>query len=117
MSECPKCHQTVDAQALECPYCRTALKAYGHPGMKLYRATGSDPLCLSCWYHADDTCNFPKRPDAMDCTLYRDRAQPLTAATPGYAPGFQLKAWLSRNLVWVAVVGLILLSLLIALVR
>jgi len=117
MPECSKCHQAVDSQALECPYCRTALKAYGHPGMKLYRATGDEPLCLTCVYHEDDSCNFPKRPYAMDCTLYRDRSQPLVTTTPGYSPSFQLKTWFSRNLVWVVVIGLILLSLLIAVMR
>lgn len=114
MPECPKCHQLVDSQALECPYCRTALKAYGHPGMKLYRATGEEPLCLTCVYHEDDTCNFPKRPLAMDCTLYRDRHQLLESAAPGYTPSFQLKTWLSRYAAWLVMIGLILLSLWVA---
>ncbi len=117
MPDCPKCHQPVDSQALECPYCRTLLKAHGHPGMKLYRATDGEPLCTTCAYHEDDTCNFPKRPYAMDCTLYRDRTQPITVPTSGYAPNVQLKIWLSRNLVWLILLGLVLLSLLIALVR
>lgn len=117
MPECPKCHQTVDSQALECPYCRTLLKAHGHPGMKLYRATGDEPLCLTCVYHDDDSCNFPKRPYAMDCTLYRDRAQLVMPPAPGYTPAFQLKTWLSRNLVWLVLIGLVLISLLVAFVR
>jgi len=29
---CSRCHQSVDAQAVSCPY-RTPLKAYGHPGI------------------------------------------------------------------------------------
>lgn len=114
MPECPKCHQVVESQAVECPYCRTALKAHGHPGMPLYRATGKEPLCLTCAYHEDDSCNFPKRPFAMDCTLYRDRNQPLVASAPGYSTSFQIRTWLSRNLVWFVVIGLILISLLIA---
>lgn len=117
MPDCPKCHQAVDSQALECPYCRTPLKAYGHPGMNLYRATGGEPLCLTCTYHEDDSCNYPKRPYAMDCTLYHDRTQPLVAESPGYSPSFRLKTWLSRNLVWFFLIGLILISLLVALIR
>lgn len=117
MADCPKCHQVVDSQALECPYCRTPLKAYGHPGMKLYRATGAEPLCLTCVYHADDSCNFPKRPDAWDCTLYRDRTQPLATHTPGYSSSFRLKTWLSRNVGLLALFGLIVISLLIVLMR
>ncbi|MEA5513598.1 zinc ribbon domain-containing protein, partial [Nodularia sp. UHCC 0506] len=69
---CPTCHQLVDNQAITCPYCRTTLKAYGHPGIPLHRATGKEFLCDSCTYHADDTCNFPQRPYAKDCTLYEN---------------------------------------------
>ncbi len=115
MPDCPKCHQAVDTQALECPYCRTPLKAHGHPGMTLYQATGKEPLCLTCVYHEDDTCTFPKRPFAMDCTLYCDRTQSSTPATPGYSSSFQLRLWFKRNLTWIILVGLILLSLIIAL--
>jgi hypothetical protein len=114
MPDCPKCHQPVDSQAIECPFCRMPLKAYGHPGMTLHRATGRDPLCLTCAYHADDTCNFPKRPYAMDCTLYTDRAQPISPP-PGYSPAFRLNVWVKRNLPWLLLAGLVLISLLIAL--
>jgi hypothetical protein len=69
---CPHCHQLVDSQAISCPYCRTTLKAYGHPGIPLHRATGDGYLCDTCTYHADDTCNFPQRPYAKDCTLYQN---------------------------------------------
>lgn len=117
MPECPKCHQTVDSRALECPYCRTLLKAHGHPGMKLYRSQGNEPLCLTCIYHEDDSCNFPKRPDAMDCTLYSDRSQSRPPETPGYSPAFRLKTWVSRHGTWLALLGLLLVSLLVALVR
>lgn len=51
------------------------LKAYGHPGITLHRAVGDTPLCESCTYHADDTCNFPQRPLAQECTLYDDMNQ------------------------------------------
>ncbi len=117
MPECPKCHQTVESKAIACPYCRMPLKAHGHPGMTLYRATGDEPLCLTCVYDADDTCTFPKRPTAMDCTLYRDRTQPVTPIAASYTPSFRLKVWLKRNATWIALAGLILISLAIALVR
>lgn len=117
MLECPTCHQSVDSQALECPYCRTVLKAYGHPGMTLHRAVGSEPLCLTCTYHADDTCNFPKRPEAKDCTLYRDRTQPVAQPPISYPRSFQISAWFRRNLAWLVLVGLVLVSLFIALMR
>lgn len=115
MPDCPRCHQAVETQALECPYCRTPLKAYGHPGMTLYQATGKEPLCLTCLYHEDDTCTFPKRPFAMDCTLYCDRTRLSTPTTPGYSPGFQIQVWFKRNLTWIVLAGLILISLIIAL--
>lgn len=113
MPDCPKCHQFVDSQAIECPYCRTLLKAHGHPGMTLHRSTNGEPLCHSCVYHEDDTCTFPKRPYAMDCTLYRDRSAP-DAAKPTYSEGFRVKTWVSRNLVWIVLIGLIVISLLVA---
>ncbi len=75
MPNCPRCHQPVDAQAVTCPYCRTALKAYGHPGIPLHRAGGEESLCQSCAYHADDTCTFPQRPHARECTLYQNISQ------------------------------------------
>jgi hypothetical protein len=85
--------------------------------MKLFRSQGKEPLCVSCAYHEDDTCNFPKRPNAMDCTLYRDRAQPSQPLTSGYSRGCQIKTWFKRNTGLIALLGLILLSVAIALVR
>lgn len=116
MPVCPRCQQFVEAQVLTCPTCRLALKAHGHPGMDLFRAEGEDYLCLTCAYHEDDTCNFPQRPYARECTLYKNPAQ---AASIAYKPSrqFALKAWLRRNSTWLIVVGLILISLLIALGR
>ncbi|HEY9612728.1 hypothetical protein [Allocoleopsis sp.] len=75
MQNCPKCHQSVSSRAVTCPYCRTVLKAYGHPGITLHRAVGDTALCETCTYHADDTCNFPQRPDAQECTLYDNMNQ------------------------------------------
>lgn len=118
MPDCPRCHQLVEPQAITCPHCRTPLKAHGHPGMPLYRATGAEPLCLTCTYHADDTCTFPKRPEAMDCTLYNDhRKQTLIAAQSGYQSSDRLKTWVKRNGGLLALLGLVLLSLLLVLVR
>jgi hypothetical protein len=117
MPDCPKCHQAVETQALECPFCRTPLKAYGHPGMKLYRATGKEPLCATCLYDKDNSCTFPKRPLAMDCTLYCDRTQPATLTQPNYSNGFQLQLWVKRNLTWIILAALILVSLVIALLQ
>ena len=117
MAECPTCHQPVDAQALECPYCRTALKAYGHAGIPLHRAAGKAFLCDTCVYQADDSCNFAKRPYAKDCTLYRDRNSLVNATSSGYTTRFKLQTWFKRNFVWFVLAGLILLSLLIALAQ
>lgn len=75
MLNCPKCHQAISNQVVTCPHCGTILKAYGHPGITLHRAVGDTPLCESCTYHADDTCNFPQRPYALECTLYDDMNQ------------------------------------------
>lgn len=71
---------------------------------------------MSCVYHEDDTCTFPKRPYAMDCTLYRDRLTPKVAKS-GYASNFRLKTWISQNLVWIVLVGLIVVSFLVAILQ
>ncbi len=114
MRACPHCHQPVASQAIVCPHCRTALKAHGHPGMTLHRATGGEPLCLSCLYHADDSCTFPKRPTAMDCTLYRDR-QPQPVSPLRYSPSVQIKIWMARHSTGLLVLGLLVVSLLVVL--
>lgn len=114
---CPHCHQLVDSQAITCPYCRTTLKAYGHPGIPLHRATGDEYLCDSCTYHADETCNFPQRPYAKDCTLYENleasklrlqeqrRANSLSASFAN---------WVKRHQSLLLLAGLLLVCLLIA---
>ncbi|CDN11179.1 hypothetical protein RintRC_6346 [Richelia intracellularis] len=75
IATCPRCYQPVNSQDLNCPYCLTPLKAYGHPGIPLHRAQGEEYLCDSCTYHVDDSCNFPKYPYAQECTLYESFAQ------------------------------------------
>jgi hypothetical protein len=116
MSECPRCHQPVDVQAIACPHCRLPLKAFGHPGIPLHRADREDYLCPTCLYHADDTCNFPQRPYAKDCTLYVNQSQQLRQVTP-YKPKWTslARSWFSRNAVWLTVGMLLLISILIAL--
>ncbi|MGI0485272.1 zinc ribbon domain-containing protein [Pantanalinema rosaneae CENA516] len=117
MPECPRCHQAVKHQAVTCPYCRMPLKAHGHVGIPLHYATGDQPLCATCAYDEDDTCTLPKRPDARDCSLYCDRTQSSPNATPGYTTEFQIRTWLKRNLVWLALIGLIILSLVVTIMR
>lgn len=75
MSDCPTCHQPVPTQAIVCPHCQTTLKAFGHPGIPLYRPATDAYLCQSCVYEADDTCTFPQRPYARECTLYVSQPQ------------------------------------------
>ena len=116
MPECPRCRQAVDTRVINCPFCQAPLKAYGHPGIPLYRATGEASLCQTCVYDADNTCTFPQRPHARECTLYSDRTQPK-AAPAAYNRGFLVRGWLKRNLVWLVLVGLVLLSVAITFLR
>lgn len=116
MPSCPRCHQSISSQALSCPHCRIQLKAHGHPGIPLFRATGDEPLCATCLYHEDDSCNYPQRPYAQECTLYTDRTQPVQVSFPPRGAGFD-KFWFKRNLTWLALLGLVVISVLIALLR
>ncbi len=114
MIECPQCHQKVDSRAVSCPYCRATLKAYGHPGIPLHRATGEESLCTTCTYHQDDTCNFPQRPYAKECTLYQDFNTRLDVKnTP--TPQKQIQFWVKQNLLLVIIIALILISLALSL--
>lgn len=115
MPNCPHCHQPTDSQAVRCPHCGLTLKAYGHPGMTLYRAEAGESLCSSCTYHHDNTCNFPKRPNAKDCTLYQSIDSPDLGADL-QPPSRRFKPrWEQGTLVWLTLAGLLLVSLLIAL--
>lgn len=49
--------------------------------------------------------------------MYRDRNQSLAAETPVYSTRLRFKTWFSRNSAWLVLVGLILISLAIALLR
>lgn len=119
MPNCPRCHQSIDTQAVTCPYCRLPLKAYGHPGIPLHRATGSASLCESCSYEADDSCNLPQRPHARECTLYQniilqsDNQHPNTRNNLFSA----VTNWVKRNQTWLLLLGLLFVSFLIVLWR
>ncbi len=119
MLNCPRCHQSINNKAVTCSHCGTVLKAYGHPGITLHRATGEQSLCESCSYHADDTCTFPQRPYAQECTLYDDFSQPKLGAdklyTPRQNPLQSLKFWCQRNPAWLGLLGLLAASFLLTL--
>ncbi len=113
MSHCPRCHQLVDSQAVNCPHCQYQLKAFGHPGIPLYRSTGEESLCETCLYHEDDSCNFPQRPFAKECTLYQNRSEPLisTLIKPQQTISVMIRTWVKKNRVWLVVLALIIISL------
>lgn len=117
-ASCPRCHQIVESQAITCPHCRATLKAYGHPGIPLHRATKDEYLCDSCTYHADDTCNFPQRPYAKECTLYEnleERKLELQQQRQKSSFGAIVKNWIQRHQALILLLGLLLVCLLIAL--
>jgi hypothetical protein len=117
---CPRCHQLVDSQAVTCLHCRTTLKAFGHPGIPLHRATGKEYLCESCTYHADDTCNFPQRPYAKECTLYQNIEESkleLQQKRENTSFPAAVKSWVQRNQALLLLLSLVLVCLLIALFR
>lgn len=117
MPDCPRCHQPVDAQAIACPHCRISLKAFGHPGIPLYRTAGAESLCDTCTYHEDDTCTFPQRPNAKECTLYHNRLQPVAPKVHRPSGSSALGLWMRRNSGLLGVIGLLGISLAIALSR
>jgi hypothetical protein len=115
MLDCPRCHRPISTQAVTCPYCRAVLKAHGHPGITLYQATGDEYLCQTCTYDKDDTCNFPQRPYAKECTLYQDSNQPILIAKKPPSFGQVVQRWLNQRAGLLIVLSLFLISLLIAL--
>lgn len=117
MAECPRCHQRVDSQAVVCPYCKLDLKAFGHPGIPLHRASEDSYLCDSCLYHLDDTCNFPQRPVAKDCTLYQNQAEAVIQSRAASPPSriTTVLQWCQRHTIGLALAGLLLISLLLSL--
>jgi hypothetical protein len=117
MSNCPRCHQSISSKVITCPHCGMVFKAYGHPGITLHRALGDTSLCETCTYHADDSCTFPQRPHAQECTLYNDINQPLESK-PIYAPRRNvlqtLSFWYQQNPGLIGLGVLIVASLLLA---
>ncbi|MBW4649393.1 MAG: zinc ribbon domain-containing protein [Kastovskya adunca ATA6-11-RM4] len=98
MLNCPHCQQPIDKRAIACPHCGTTLKAYGHPGIPLHQAS-EGYLCDTCTYHADDTCNFPQRPYAKECTLYNNLSKQQLEATPAYKIPWtrSIRLWCQRH--------------------
>lgn len=116
MTECSRCHQLVSPKAIACPHCGATLKAYGHPSVLLYRASGDQALCETCTYHADDSCTFPQRPHAQECTLYQNRLQ-LAGGEAKFRPSLRgrVTAWIRRNTFWLGILILLSVSVAIAL--
>ena len=117
MAKCPRCDRSVNRDALECPYCKNPLKAFGHPGIPVYQATDDNFLCDHCIYDADDSCNYPKRPYAKSCTMFHDKEKPLveesmTSSSRGFIAA--IKLWLRRHRGLLMILILIVISLLLA---
>lgn len=102
MALCPRCRYSVEAQAIRCGHCSLTLKAYGHPGIPLHRATEDTSLCMTCAYHADDSCTFPKRPLAQTCTIYQAMEAPGSVA-PSKSP--QPQGWSKQVWPWLGLLG------------
>jgi hypothetical protein len=79
--------------------------------MKLHHAKGNVPLCPSCAYDADNSCTFPKRPSAMDCTLYQN-SQTLPEAT---RQEIYRIPWQRKNGFRLILAALIILAVIVAL--
>jgi hypothetical protein len=114
MNNCPRCQKPVDSQALKCPHCDLQLKAFGHPGIPLYRATEGEVLCDRCVYGEDDTCNFPQRPYAKTCTMFRDQTLPVVEPET-YISRRGSFNWLGRYRGAIALGIIIIIALLLAL--
>ncbi|TAF02771.1 MAG: hypothetical protein EAZ77_18335 [Nostocales cyanobacterium] len=113
---CPRCHQLIDSQAISCPHCRITLKAYGHPGIPLHLSAKNEYLCQTCVYHQDDSCNFPQRPYAQNCTLYQNWEESqleLEQQTIKSSLGVKVKSWVNRHQGLMLVVALLFICLLI----
>ncbi len=120
MPNCPRCHQSINSNAIACPHCGMTFKAYGHPGITLHRTMGEEYLCDSCTYHTDDSCNFPQRPHAKECTLYDDISRSQLEAQQIYTPRYSLiqslKLWCQRNPTLLGLLVLVTVSFLLAFV-
>jgi hypothetical protein len=114
MPECPRCYHPVEAQAIACPACHLELKAHGHPGIPLYRADTGTYLCQTCLYDQDETCTFPQRPYATECTLYTNPATQSEPLTYRPSPARRIRFWINQNLGWLVLTSLIGISVWIA---
>ncbi|NET48216.1 MAG: hypothetical protein F6K09_05730 [Merismopedia sp. SIO2A8] len=114
---CPHCRKPIAANAIACPHCRTSLKAMGHAGIPLYQAAEGEVLCDTCTYHRDDSCNYPLRPQAKDCTMYVDDRKPVEpsvyhSTTKRRASlGEAIANWVQQNTVLALVICLVVVSL------
>jgi hypothetical protein len=118
MPSCPRCQTVIESTTIQCPSCGLTVKAHGHPGIPLHHSDrDGQSLCATCRYDADDTCNFPQRPHAQTCTLYRSQNADLEAELPPLPLGLQVSEWLRRHRGAVALAGLLLVSLVLVLVR
>ncbi len=119
MLTCPKCHQSIKAEAISCPYCNFTLKAFGHPGIPVSQAVENEYLCSDCIYHLDDSCNFPKRPYAKSCTLYNNQSLEDKESKSYPKTKFNLvksiRIWCDRNKGLLIIVALIIVSVFLAL--
>ncbi len=106
MPQCFRCGSATQSTDVKCKNCRAELKAFGHAGIELHRATGDKTLCDTCAYHADDSCDYDKRPFAQDCTLYRNVNQPVATI---HRPGAQLPNNQRQMFIIIAVIVTILL--------
>lgn len=115
MPNCPRCHQSISHQEITCSHCGMILKAHGHPGIPLHRASEQDSLCQTCLYHRDDTCTFPQRPHAQECTLYTDQDSSHLEAELRYRPHRtileSLKLWCQRHPGIIGFLGLVAISI------
>jgi hypothetical protein len=117
---CPRCHQPINPQSVTCPHCRVELKAYGHPGIPLHRATEGKYLCDTCTYNEDDSCTYPQRPHAKECILYQninERQLELQQQKQASSLGTIVQQWVQRNQALLLLLALLFVSFLIVLLN
>lgn len=93
----------------------------GHVGIPLHQAADGEVLCETCTYHRDDSCNYPLRPQAKDCTLYVDDRKPVETSVyysttrRRASAGDAIAAWVQQNTVLAIIIALVAVSLLMTL--
>ncbi|WP_204104174.1 MULTISPECIES: zinc ribbon domain-containing protein [Spirulina sp. CCY15215] len=117
MPNCPQCENLVTSEAIKCPHCGVILKAYGHQGIPLHQVQGEASLCDRCLYHEDDTCTYPQRPYAKTCIMYCDRASWQEDIVPPLQGRKALQFWCRQNRGLLLFLGVILVSLFVALLN